>query len=168
MIEVKPTAFPRQHALDSREIAPPLCRSLLHLIHPSSTDPTHYIPNSIKIQSAVLTQYTLRTDRLTDRRTDRHMGLATGRYQVPLTGSKSAPVCTGRIYGPYIRVVCMGFTVTEPSVSVAASVVCRLLSVYPRQISKTTRDTRQISSPCKKSGSESKNITSDFAPEIAK
>ena len=42
-------------------------------------------PNGIQIQSAVLPQYTLWTDRPADRQTDRHMGLSTGRYQEPLT-----------------------------------------------------------------------------------
>ena len=43
--------------------------------------------------------------------------------------------------------------------------VCRL-SVC--QISRTRRDRRQIWSPtCRKSGSPSKNMTSDFAPEVA-
>jgi len=37
-----------------------------HLIHPSLDRPTHH-PNGIRIQSAVLPQYTFRTDRQTDR-----------------------------------------------------------------------------------------------------
>ena len=45
------------------------------------------------------------------------------------------------------------------------SVVC--LSV-PRQISETMQDTCEILLPYKKSGSESKNMTSDFASEVAK
>ena len=55
--------------------------------------------------------------------------------------------------------------VWEPSVLVAAS-VCHL-SVL-RQISETMWDTRKILSSYKKSGSESKNIMSDFASEVAK
>jgi len=46
--------------------APSLRRSPPHLYTHPSTDPTHH-PNGIEIQSAVLPQYTLRTDRETDR-----------------------------------------------------------------------------------------------------
>jgi len=38
-----------------------------HLIHLPSTDGPITVPNGIRIQSAILPQYTLRTDRLTDR-----------------------------------------------------------------------------------------------------
>ena len=47
-------------------------------LHPSNTPTTQ---NGIQIQSAVLSQYTLRADR----QTDRHMTLAPGLYQEPLT-----------------------------------------------------------------------------------
>ena len=45
--------------------------------------------------------------------------------------------------------------------------VCRL-SVCPRQISKTKRDKHENCHLYRKSGSPSKNMTSDFAPEVAK
>jgi len=45
--------------------------------------------------------------------------------------------------------------------------VCRLF-VYSDQISKTKRDMRKILSPLWEVGSPSKNMTSDFALEVAK
>ena len=56
-------------------------------------------------------------------------------------------------------------TVWEPSVLVAVS-ICRLF--VPRQISKISRGRREISSPLSEIGSESKNMMSDFAPEVVK
>jgi len=68
-----------------------------------------------------------------------------------------------------IKIFRLAHLVWEPSILVAMSVVCLsvcCLSSVLHQISETMRDTREISSPYKKSGSESKNMTSDFASEV--
>ena len=55
-----------------------------HLIHPPLDTPLT-TPNGIQIQSAVFPQFTHRTDRQTNRQTDRQMRWATGLYRHPLT-----------------------------------------------------------------------------------
>jgi len=67
---------------DARHL-PQNCPFLFDDLHALSDTPIPLptpltIPNSIRIQSAVLPQYTLRTDLQTDRPIDRHMGLVTG------------------------------------------------------------------------------------------
>jgi len=82
-------------------------------------------------------------------------------YSLAATGAVSAISRVVRFVKLSAHLLCDSLLFRSPRLSA----VC--LSV-PRQISETTRDTREISSPYEKSGSESKNMTSYFALEVAK
>jgi len=80
-------------------------------------------------------------------------------------------VCVDRICFSVLLVTCAGFLIRGPSISVSprlSSTVCLSVCLFRIRSRKLREIRAKFHCPYKKSGLESKNVTSDFAPEVAR